>query len=391
MSRLDELLQQYCPNGVEYKPLSSVITVDRGKRVVREQLPPEGKYVVYQNSLAPLGFIDDYNFSGNKTFVIGAGAAGEIGYSYDDFWAADDCYPLVCSNVLNDRFVYHFIMNNKPYIMSQVRRGSIPRLSRTVIEKMVIPVPPLVVQEEIVRVLDAYTERVMQLKSQLTEELAKCKVRVDLQKNKLWSFDETVPYERLDYYFPSIRNGFVGTITKHFSDKENGVRYLEGRNVHAGVISNDDEIYVTQDFHQQHLRTALRLDDIVMVQSGHVGECAVVGPDIVGANCHALIIMSNGGECNSRFMMHYFMSDEGKRKLARITTGETVKHILASAMQKFMVPAISRDEQDRIVVILDRLDATYAEFREKLLAEITARQKQYEYYRDKLLSFESIT
>ena len=135
------------------------------------------------------------------------------------------------------------------------------------------------------------------------------------------------------------------------------------------------------------MRTELQLEDIVMVQSGHVGECAVVDPDIAGANCHALIIMSNAGECNSRFMMHYFYSEEGKKQLAKITTGETVKHILASAMQKFLVPSISLEEQNRLVKMLDRLDELFIELQKKLTNESEARRKQYEYYRDKWLTF----
>ena len=65
-------------DGVEYKTLSDVVRVERGKRVVRDQLPENGKYYVYQNALAPLGYINEFNFKGNTTFVIGAGAAGEI-------------------------------------------------------------------------------------------------------------------------------------------------------------------------------------------------------------------------------------------------------------------------------------------------------------------------
>ena len=262
-----------------------------------------------------------------------------------------------------------------------------PRGDKTAIMEYSIPVPPIEVQFEIVRVLNDLTRLTSEITEKLTSELEKCKVQIDHAKNRVMSFDETVSYVRLDEYFPNIRNGFVGTVTKHFSDKNHGIRYLEGRNIHSGTISNDEEIYVSREFHNQHIRTELHEGDIVMVQSGHVGECAVVGPDIAGANCHALIIMSNGGQCNSRFMMHYFQSFEGKSKLAKITTGETVKHILASAMQRFLVPVVSMDEQNRIVDILDSLGSSYNQLREKMLSEIDARQKQYEYYKDMLLSF----
>ena len=90
MSKLQELIQELCPDGVEYKKLGEVATVNRGVRVTRDILNKEGKIPVYQNSLTPLGYFDKSNRKKDTTFVISAGAAGQIGYSEIDFWAADD-------------------------------------------------------------------------------------------------------------------------------------------------------------------------------------------------------------------------------------------------------------------------------------------------------------
>ena len=186
MTKLLKLIEKLCPNGIEYKKVSEIALVDRGKRVVRDQLPEDGKYCVFQNSLTPLGRINEYNYTGNTTFIIGAGAAGEIGYSIEDFWAADDCYPLVCNDELMDRYLYHFMLSKQPYIVSQVRRGSIPRLSRKVIEGISIPVPPLEVQAEIVRILDNFTE----LTAELTAELESRKKQYEYYRDALLSFDK---------------------------------------------------------------------------------------------------------------------------------------------------------------------------------------------------------
>lgn len=107
MSKLDKLLRELCPDGVEHKKLVDAVSIERGKRVVRSQLSIRGKYPVYQNSLTPLGYHTDYNYNANTTFIIVAGAAGEIGFSDKAFWAADDCFTVVCpENVLN-RYIYH--------------------------------------------------------------------------------------------------------------------------------------------------------------------------------------------------------------------------------------------------------------------------------------------
>jgi type I restriction enzyme S subunit len=193
-----------------------------------------------------------------------------------------------------------------------------------------------------------------------------------------------VEWKALGEEFPFIRNGFVGTVTPFFTDAENGVRYLQGTNIHNGVISDNAIYHITKGFHQKCSRTELKADDIVMVQSGHVGESAVVGGKYKGSNCHALIVMSNGGKCDSKFVNYYFQSTEGKNKLKKITTGGTVKHILASKMKQFIIPVPSLEIQTEIVRILDAFTAHTAE----LTAELTARKIQYNYYRDQLLSFE---
>ena len=88
---------------IKWLKVSDIVTIERGKRVVRNDLSQEIGYPVYQNALKPLGYYTDKNRNANSVFVIGAGAAGEIGYSYVDYWAADDCFTFVCDDKLNQR------------------------------------------------------------------------------------------------------------------------------------------------------------------------------------------------------------------------------------------------------------------------------------------------
>lgn len=156
-----------CPDGVEYKRLSEVATVERGKRVVKEQLSDDEGYPVFQNSLTSMGFHTDYNYESGMTYIIGAGAAGEIGFSMEKFWAADDCFPIVCSEEVLDRYLYHILLEKQPQIKAKVRKASIPRISRDAIGNLVIPVPPIEVQQEIVSILDAFTSLSEQLEKEL--------------------------------------------------------------------------------------------------------------------------------------------------------------------------------------------------------------------------------
>ncbi|MDE6671752.1 MAG: restriction endonuclease subunit S [Ruminococcus sp.] len=189
MSELNKLLNKLCPDGVEYVKIGNIATVSRGIRVVREQLKKDGEIPVYQNSLKPLGYHEKFNCPADTTFIIGAGAAGEIGYSTVNFWAADDCYYFICPETLDSRYLYFIMENNKQTILSKVRKASIPRLSRTVIENLVIPFPPVEVQREIVRILDNFTEIIELLKRE-TDLRQK---QYEYYRDKLLTFKEILP------------------------------------------------------------------------------------------------------------------------------------------------------------------------------------------------------
>lgn len=185
MSKLQELIQRLCPDGVEYKKLGEVAELRRGVRVVKQELAVSGDIPVYQNSLKALGFYSNSNASAYTTFVIAAGAAGDIGFSYEPFWAADDCFVICPAKDINDKYVYYCLQNNQIVLKSQVRKASIPRLSRTAIEKFVIPVPPLEVQEEIVRILDRFAVYAAELQAELQAR----KEQYEYYRNLLLTFN----------------------------------------------------------------------------------------------------------------------------------------------------------------------------------------------------------
>lgn len=181
MSRLEQLIAEFCPDGVEYKKLSDAAEMTRGVRVVRSQLSDDEKYPVYQNSMSPLGHFDKSNVQANTAFIISAGAAGTVGFSAVDFWAADDCFYFICPENLSSKYLYYALICKQEYLFSKVRRASVPRLSRIFIEQLTIPLPPLPVQREIVRILDNFTE------------LTARKKQYEYYRNELLTFGDDVP------------------------------------------------------------------------------------------------------------------------------------------------------------------------------------------------------
>ena len=366
MSKLDELLRELCPDGVKYKKLVDAVSIERGKRVVRSQLSIRGKYPVYQNSLTPLGYHTDYNYNANTTFIIVAGAAGEIGFSDKAFWAADDCFTVVCpENVLN-RYIYHLLLNNQNQLASKVRKASIPRLSRSAIENLVIPIPPLDVQREIVRMLDSYTESVVELQRQLTAELTARKAQYSHYRDKLLSYTSTAQMEKLgDTCEMKAGKAIASGLILHECTEETPIKCYGGNGVRGYVKNaNENGSY-----------------PIIGRQGALCGNVKYAEGQFYATE-HAVVVKPKE-KYNPRFLYHLLTNmNLNQYKSAGAQPGLAVKNIA-----ELVAPVPPLDVQSRIVNVLDNFEKICSDLNIGLPAEIEARQKQYEYYRDKLLTF----
>ncbi|MEZ9590968.1 restriction endonuclease subunit S [Vibrio breoganii] len=157
--------------------------------------------------------------------------------------------------------------------------------------------------------------------------------------------------------FPKIRNGFVGTATPYYSNQDEGIKYLQGKNVKNNAINETGLIYVNQQFHAKNAKSQLQEDDVVMVQSGHVGECARITKELVNTNCHALLVASpNKAVVNSDFAVYYYYSPLGKALIHKITTGNTIKHILGSDLKELNIGTPTLPEQQKLASFLSKVD-----------------------------------
>ncbi|MDD3429234.1 MAG: restriction endonuclease subunit S [Oscillospiraceae bacterium] len=167
-----------------------IAAVTRGVRVVKKQLDDSGEYPVYQNSLLPMGYYDKCNCDGESTYIISAGAAGEVGYSKNKFWAADDC--LVFSNLSGviNKYIYYYLLSKQDYIRQNVRTASIPRLSRNIIEKLEIQLPSLTEQKRIVSLLDRFDALCNDLSNGLPAEIEARQKQYEYYRDKLLTFKQ---------------------------------------------------------------------------------------------------------------------------------------------------------------------------------------------------------
>ena len=174
---------------IEIYKLNEVVEIKRGKRLVKSQLSELEKYPVFQNSLIPLGYYKDKNFEGNKTCIISAGAAGDIFYQAEDFWAADDVFVLSPSKKIVDKYLYYFLLSKQEFIKSKVRKASIPRLSRDEVEKIDVLIPSLELQNKIVEVLNKFQSLLSDTKGLLPQEIEQRQKQYEYYREKLLTFE----------------------------------------------------------------------------------------------------------------------------------------------------------------------------------------------------------
>ena len=175
-------------NNVNIKSLEEIVEIKRGRRLVRKELSGTGRYAVFQNSMTPLGYFDNSNVDRDSTFIISAGAAGEIGYSSVDFWAADDIYYFIPSTMVCSKYLYYFLLTKQSAIKGQVRRASVPRLAKSAFAKIQIPIPSLSEQHRIVSILDKFDTLVTSISEGLPKEIELRRKQYEYYREQLLSF-----------------------------------------------------------------------------------------------------------------------------------------------------------------------------------------------------------
>lgn len=390
MSKLQELINKLCPNGVEFKPLGEVCEIKRGVRVVKQELEEFGDIPVFQNSLKPLGYYKLSNFKGFTSFVIGAGAAGEIGFSEKPFWAADDCFVII-SNYLNDKYIFYCLQNNQLHLKRQVRKASIPRLSRVSIEKFMIPVPPIEVQEEIVRILDSFSDYAAELQAELQAR----KQQYEYYRNLLLTFNPSAygcgtDDEQIDGVTTwgghnyKIQWKKLGEICDNMdklrkpvtaSTRISGIYPYYGASGVVDYVNN----YI---FDGSYL--LISEDGANLLARSTPIAFSIYGKTWVNNHAHVLHFNSDV----TRKFVEYFINN---LDISKYVSGGAQPKLNQKKLNSIPIPIPPLELQEKIVAILDRFETLVNDLTNGLPAEIAAVKDQYEYYRNKLLTFKKLS
>lgn len=391
--------------------LQDVVEIQRGIRVTRNQLSNDGKYPVYQNSLVPMGYYNDKNREANSTFLICAGAAGDIGYSTQAFWAADDCYTFDCSDKILNRYLFYVLKNKQALIYSKVRRASVPRISKESVGTIKVPVPEISVQERIVNVLDNFDKVCNDLHIGLPAEIEARKKQYKFYRDSLLTFlekGESILTEQnrteLRYALIKLLQHVFGYVTVEIGEvcqlitgatpdtkkneywEDGNIPWLSSGEVSKKRIKSTDS-FITEIGYKNSSTTLVPPQTVVIALAGQGktrGKVAIT--EIELCTNQSLCSMVCGDLILPEYL--YFYLDGKYEQLRAISNGDGTRGGLSlRLLRPYKIPLPSLESQNHIVLVLRRFEQLINDISSGLPAEIEARKKQYEYYRDKLLSF----
>lgn len=245
-----------------------------------------------------------------------------------------------------------------------------------------LALPPLEERKKIAEILSTQ-DKAIELQERKIDELKRFKKGClekmfprkgqKVPEKRFPGFTDDWERRKLGSIYEAIGNAFVGTATPYYV--ENGHFYLESNNIKDGQINHNTEVFINDEFYEKQKDKWLHTGDMVMVQSGHVGHAAVIPEELDNSAAHALIMFRHPKiEIEPYFLNYQYQTLKSKKKIENITTGNTIKHILASDMQQFEVDMPKLEERKKIAEYFRGLDRLIALHQCKL--EEMKRQKK---------------
>ena len=379
MSRLDEVIKELCPNGVEYKELKDICVIKKGVQLNKEKLLEEAEYPVINGGILPSGYWNDYNVKENTiTISQGGASAGYVQYISTKFWAGAHCYYLELKDKnINYRYIYHFIKMKQDKLTSSQVGAGIPSVEKKILENLLIPVPPLEVQDEIVRILDDYTKSVEELKEKLNKELIARKKQYSWYRDYLLKFENKVEIVTL------------GDISEYSKDKID-IKELSSEN-YIGIenmLQDAKGVIKSSCLLTEGRCTKFFEGDILIGNIRPYLKKIWLSDRVGGANTDVLVIKKSIESIDNKYLFFVLSSEKFFSYVMRSVKAGKMPRGNKEMIMKYQFPLPPLEVQKRIVEVLDNFEKICNDLNTGLPAEIEARQKQYEFYRNYLLTFE---
>ncbi|GAA6977182.1 restriction endonuclease subunit S [Helicobacter pylori] len=398
MHKIERLLQTLAPKGVEFRKLGEVCEIIRGKRVTKKEILDKGKYPVVSGGIGFMGYLNEYNREENTITIAQYGTAGFVNWQNQKFWANDVCFSVIPKETLINRYLYYVLTNMQNYLYSISNRSAIPySISSNNIMQITIPIPPLEIQQEIVKILDAFTE----LNTELNTELKARKKQYEYYQNMLLDFkginsnhkDATmnaktypkrlqtllqtlapkgVEFRKLGEVLEYDQPNKYCVTSKEFDESYPTPVLTAGKTFILGYTNEKDNIY-----------QASKSSPVIIFDDFTTATQWVDFPFKVKSSAMKILLPKNP-TINIRFIFFYMQT------IPYNISGEHTRQWI-SRYSQITIPIPPLEIQQEIVKILDQFSTLTTDLLAGIPAEIEARKKQYEYYREKLLAFKPLT
>lgn len=419
MSRIDEMIQRLCPDGVEYKQLGEVGVLTRGQRFTWKDVVQNGEpclhyseiythYGVYAdtaNSYLPAATYEKLRKAAPGDIVIvSAGETVEdigIGVAWlgdKPIAIHDACTAFHPNDKLDSKYVSYFFRSDYYHaqITKYVSSSKISSILPKNLAKAVIPVPPLDVQREIVRVLDSFAE----LGTELEAELEARKAQYAHYRDRLLSREslEEMAGGEVDVVELGAAGSFYGGLSGKSKDDfaDGNALFVPYTNVYNNVsidFSDLSPVRVSEGERQHELH---RGDVLVTGSSETPDDCGMTS--VVMEEPEEKLYLNSfcfGWRPNAAyadklepgFLKYAMRAYDARKQIVKTANGVTRFNISKKSFARVTIPVPPLSVQQHVVDILDRFDVLTTSLTDGLPAEIEARRKQYEYYRDRLLDF----
>lgn len=393
MSMIDNLLDGV---DVEWKSLENIATITIGEFVRKDKQDNSADYPVYNGGISPTGFYDKFNNTGNKIIVSARGAnAGFVNRITTPYWAGNSCYSIGVKDEdnLDWVFVYYFLKANENKLIASQQKVGIPAVSKKQIQAFQIPIPcpanpekSLKIQKKIVHVLDTFTGLAKELNTELNTELNARKKQYEYYREQLLTFEDSeVEWKTLGEVF-NTKNGYTPSKRNKEYWSNGTVPWFRMEDIRENGRILDKSI---QKVNKKAVKSGklFPANSIIIATSATIGEHALITVPYLSNQRFTNLNLKDEykNKFNIKFLFYYsFLLSEWCNNN---TTKSSFASVDMNGFKKFKIPIPPLAEQQRIVNILDKFDVLTTSISEGLPKEIELRTKQYEYYRNKLLTF----
>ncbi|GAA9475495.1 hypothetical protein UBN117_07070 [Helicobacter pylori] len=425
MHKIERLLQTLAPKGVEFRKLGEVCEILDNRRIPIAKNKRNPGIYPYYGANGIQDYIDSYIFDGDFVLVgedgsvINKDNTPVVNWASGKIWVNNHAHVLQTKNELKLKFLYFYLQTID---VSYCVAGTPPKINQENLKKITIPIPPLEIQQEIVKILDAFTE----LNTELNTELKARKKQYQYYQNMLLDFkginqnhqdakerlaQKTYP-KRLKSLLQTLApkgvefrklgdigkfyGGLVGKSKKSFS--QGNKLYVPYINVFNNPQLDLNALESVQIGDKEKQNT-IQLGDVLFTGSSeNLEDCTMscvvtqkIEKDIyLNSFCFGFRFFDEN-LFNPSFLKHFLRDYNFRKNISKVANGVTRFNVSKQLLSKITIPIPPLEIQQEIVKILDQFLALTTDLLAGIPAEIEARKKQYEYYREKLLSFKPLT